>query len=89
MFVDLGNLQQITLQQTNENVIQAQQPVNTASCNVSEDISFVNDDNDVDANDVDDDTLEEYIDEEIDDEIDDDNDEDDDDGQIYHDSDLE
>ncbi len=79
MFVNLGNLEQITLQQSNGNVIQVQQPANTASRNVNEDAFFINDDDDVDANGVDDDTLEEYLDEETDDESDDDNDEDDDD----------
>ena len=85
LFVDLGNLEQITLQRANENIVQVQQPVNTASCNINEDASFVNDDDDMDVDDVDDDTLKEYLDEETYDENDDDNDDD----QSYHDSDSE
>ena len=56
LFVDLGNLEQITLQWSDRDVIPIFQPVNTASWNLTKDASFLNDnDNDnVDANDEDD-----------------------------------
>ena len=86
LFVDLGNLEQISMQQTDRDVILTIQPVNTAPRNVTEDVSSLNDD-DVDVNDEDDESVEESANEETDEENDVDTKENKDDGQSYHDSD--
>ena len=66
LFVDLCILKQINLQRSNIDVIPIVQPVNTAPWNVTKYASFLNDDYDVDANDEDDESVEEFADEEND-----------------------
>ena len=58
LFVDLGNLQQINLHRSDKDVISIAQPVNTALRNVTEDASFLNDDDDMDVYEEDDESVE-------------------------------
>ena len=83
LFVDLGNLQQINLLRSNQDVIPIMQPVTNASRHVTNDSSFVNEYDEVEVSDEDDESVEEYADEEIDAENDIDTEEDDDDNS-YH-----
>ena len=83
LFVDLGNLQQINFLRNDRDVIPIVQPINTSSRNVIEDAYFLNDDDEVDAYEEDDESIEEYADEETDDETDIDTEKDDDD-HSYH-----
>ena len=70
LFVDLGNLQQINLHRSDKDVISIVQLVNTALWNVTEDASFLNDDDDVDDYEEDDESVKEYADEETNEEND-------------------
>ena len=79
MFVDLGNLQQINLLQSDRDVIPIVQLVTTALWHVTKDSSFLNDDDEVEVSEEDDESIEEYADEEND--I---NTEEDDDDHSYH-----
>ena len=76
LFVDLGNLEKISMQWTNRDVISTVQLVNTALWNVIYDASFLNNDDDVGANDEDDESIEKSADEknEVDTEEDDEDD---------------
>ena len=69
LFVDLGNLQQINFLKSNGDVIPIVQPVSTAPQHVTEDSSFLNNDDEVEFSEEDDGSIEEYADEEIDAEI--------------------
>ena len=75
LFVDLGNLQEINLLQRDQDVIPIVQPVTNALRHVTNDSSFLNDDDEVELSDEDDESVEEYTDAENDiDTEDDDND---------------
>ena len=66
LFVDLGNLQQINLLRSGQDVIPIVQPVTNASRHVTDDSSFLNDDDEVEISDEDDECVEEYTDGETD-----------------------
>ena len=83
MFVDLGNLEQINLLRSDQDVILIVQPVTNAWWHVTDDSSFLNDDDEVELSNEDDESVEEYADEETDAENEIDTEEDDDD-RSYH-----
>ena len=86
LFVDLLDLQQINLHRNDRDILLIVQLVNTAPQNVSEDTSFLNDDDDENAYEEDDESEEDYSDEETDEENHLDTEQDDDDDRSYHNS---
>ena len=83
MFVDLGNLQEINLFRSDQYIIPIVQPVTNALRHITDDSSFLNDDDEVELSDEDDESVETYTDEETDAENDIDTEEDDND-HSYH-----
>ena len=64
LFIDIGNLQQINLLQSNQDTILIVQPVTNASRHITDDSSFLNNDDEVEVSDEDDESIEGYANEE-------------------------